>query len=97
MEESRDGLARFEMEVVAAIAEGQISPGVPASQARDLIIAMTHGLTSQHMANEPDLPVGSGRYGGLIPAAVALFEAAWEPGHRADPGEDVPTGRGDRR
>ena len=40
--------------------------------------AVTHGLTVQHMANEPHLPVGSGRYGGLIPAAVALFAAAWE-------------------
>ena len=87
MAKSREGLARFEAELAEAIVEGQIRPGVPATQARDLIIAMMHGLTSQHMANEPDLPVGSGRYGGLIPAAVALFRKAWEPGYRADPGE----------
>jgi hypothetical protein len=35
-----------------------------------------HGLTAQHLANEPHLPVGKGRYGSLIPAAVKLFQAA---------------------
>ena len=97
MAESREGLARFEAELAEAIAEGQIRPGVPASQARDLIIAMMQGLTSQHMANEPDLPVGLGRYGGLIPAAVALFRKAWEPGYRADPGEGRSVDQGDQQ
>lgn len=46
-------------------------------QVSDLGIAMMHGLTAQHMANEPHLPVGKGRYGSLIPAAVALFQTAW--------------------
>ena len=78
LKESLDLLARFELDLVEAIAVGQISPGVPLSQARDLIIAMAHGLTSQHMANEPHLPIGAGRYGGLIPAAVALFATVWE-------------------
>jgi hypothetical protein len=41
---------------------------------------MMHGLTFQLMANEPDMPVGSGRYDGLIEAAVALFDAAWGTG-----------------
>jgi len=80
LRESLDGLAGFEAALVAALDRWQISPGVPSSYARDLIIAMMHGLTSQHMANEPELPAGSGRYGSLIPTAVALFQAAWEPG-----------------
>ena len=83
-------LARFELELVEAIAAGQISPGGPVSQARDLVIAMAHGLTAQHMANEPHLPIGAGRYGGLIPAAVALFAAAWQMEQRADGGEGDP-------
>ena len=97
MAESRADLARFEAELAEAIATGQIKPRVPASQARDLIIAMMHGLTSQHMANEPDLPVGLGRYGALIPAAVALFRKAWEPGYRADPDEGASVDRGNRQ
>lgn len=59
--------------------ELQPGPGLTPQQVADLAIAMLHGLTSQHMANEPHLPVGQGRYGGLIPAAVALFEKAWSP------------------
>jgi AcrR family transcriptional regulator len=78
MAESRDGLEQFDAALVQAITTGRITPAVPPNQARDLIIAMMHGLTSQHMANEPGLPVGTGRYGGLIPAAIALFQAAWE-------------------
>ena len=27
----------------------------------------------------PELPVSSGRFGSLIPAALALFRATWEP------------------
>jgi len=67
-----------------AIEEGSIRPRVSSTQARDLIIAMSHGLTSQHVANEPQLPIGSGRYGSLIPAAVDLFRAAWEVGAATD-------------
>ncbi len=79
MEESHRLLAGSEDLLAQAIAGGELSIDIPTNQARDLIIAMIHGLTSQHMANEPDLPVGSGRYGALIPAAVALFRGAWEP------------------
>lgn len=51
--------------------------GLTPAQANDLGIAMMHGLTAQHLANEPHLPIGQGRYGSLIPAALALFQAAW--------------------
>jgi hypothetical protein len=40
---------------------------------------MIHGLTAHHMANEPELPIGSGRFGSQIPAAIALFRTKWEP------------------
>ena len=80
-EESRQGLAEFEQELAKAIESGEIAPDVTLTQARDLFTAMTHGLTSQHLANEPQMPVGSGRYGSLIPAAIALFRAAWPPPH----------------
>ena len=59
------------------VTSGAMRPPVRVEQSRDLIIAMMHGLTAQHMANEPQLPVGAGRFGALVPAAVALFEAAW--------------------
>lgn len=81
-EESRQVLAEFEQELAEAVESGEIAPDVTLTQARNLVTAMTHGLASQHLANEPQLPVGSGRYGSLIPAAIALFRAAWPPPHR---------------
>ncbi len=36
-----------------------------------------HGITAQHMANEPELPVGEGRFGSLLPAALDLLKRAW--------------------
>ncbi|GAC1324538.1 MAG: hypothetical protein NVSMB22_13440 [Chloroflexota bacterium] len=86
MAESQRLLGKVNLVLDEAIREGLIQPRVSVSQARDLIIAMSHGLTSQHMANEPDLPIGSGRYGSLIPAAVDLFRAAWDPNHAPDRG-----------
>jgi hypothetical protein len=68
-----------------AVAAGEVALDVSVAQARDLLIGMIHGLTAHHMANEPELPVGSGRFGSQIPAAVALFRAKWDP-QGADPG-----------
>ena len=56
-----------------------IAPGIPVERAYDLFLAMTNGITTQHLANEPHLPVGEGRFGGLIPDAIRLFQAAWVP------------------
>jgi AcrR family transcriptional regulator len=66
-------------------AEGMRLP-VPLSQATDLIIAVQHGLTALHIANEPHLPAGEGRFGALIPAAVELFKSAWGAGPTEDSG-----------
>lgn len=50
---------------------------LPPEQAADLIIALMHGLTALHMANEPQLPIGQGRFGSLIPAALSILVSAW--------------------
>jgi len=85
MAESAATLGGLTETLEQAIHDGSIQPHVSLTEARDLIIAMSHGLTSQHIANEPDLPLGSGRYGSLIPAAVALFRLAWEPKPESSP------------
>lgn len=46
-------------------------------QTADLFIAMMHGLTALHLANEPQLPVGAGRFGSLIPVVLSVLEKAW--------------------
>lgn len=40
----------------------------------NLVIAVAHGLTSLHVANEPQTPVDQARFGSLIPAAVSMLE-----------------------
>jgi AcrR family transcriptional regulator len=72
-------LDRLTGRIAEAIESGEIAPGLSASQARDLLIAMTHGLTSQHLANDADAPPGGGRYGGLVAPALALFRDSWTP------------------
>jgi AcrR family transcriptional regulator len=56
---------------------GKFNTELPPDQARDLVIAMMHGLTALHMANEPHLPVGQGRFGALIPVALSILDKAW--------------------
>jgi AcrR family transcriptional regulator len=51
---------------------------LPFEEARDLVIAFQHGLTELHLANNPDLPVGEGRFGKLIPQAVQIILDAWQ-------------------
>jgi AcrR family transcriptional regulator len=79
LEEAFRAPAGFEQMLTDAVAAGEIVLDVPVAQARDLLIGMIHGLTAHHMANEPDLPIGSGRFGGQIPNAIALFRAKWDP------------------
>lgn len=77
MEESSALLTSTSRFMEQAIEEGEIIPHVPAEQARDFVLALMHGLAASHMANEPDLPLGSGRFGSLIPLAMQVLEAAW--------------------
>jgi AcrR family transcriptional regulator len=70
------------------VESGEMRPGLSAEQATDFFDAVMHGLTAAHMANQPDLPAGSGRFGSLIPAAVRFFRAAW--------GTQAQEGKGER-
>lgn len=60
-----------------AIAEGTFQTALSPEVAMNLLIAMMHGITAQHLANEPHLPSGSGRFGSLIPVILDLLQKAW--------------------
>ncbi len=66
-----------EMVVLTARIKNDIHTDLPLKQMTDLLIAITHGMTALHIANEPQLPLGQGRFGGLIPAALSILETAW--------------------
>ncbi len=77
MEESRKALGVGVRLMTEAMESGQMAPGLTPAQATDFVSALMHGLTAAHMANEPHLPPGAGRFGRLIPAAVRFLRAAW--------------------
>ncbi len=56
----------------------EITADIAFEEARDLFIAFQHGLTELHLANNPELPVGQGRFGKLIPQAVQMVLDAWQ-------------------
>lgn len=74
---SFEGLNKYTDYLRDVLQSEGIDPGIPYEQARDIIIALMHGLTEQHLANDPDLPVGEGRYGGLIHQSVDVLLKAW--------------------
>jgi AcrR family transcriptional regulator len=59
------------------IDRGLVDPKGSGERAFNLLIAVMGGLAAAHMANEPHLPVGQGRFGSLVPDAASLFELAW--------------------
>jgi AcrR family transcriptional regulator len=71
---------RYAAEVVDS---GTLDPPISAEATLNLLIALMHGLTAQHLANEPHLPLGSGRFGSLIPVVIDLLRTAW--GHNRHP------------
>lgn len=62
----------------ATLRSDKLTINLPSEEALDLFIALQHGLTELHLANNPDLPVGEGRFGKLIPQAVQLILDAWQ-------------------
>lgn len=64
---------------------GALAPGMEAGQAFDLVIAVMHGLTGGHVANEPGNRDPESRFRRLVPAAIRLFQAAWSPADMAPP------------
>ncbi|MDO9087311.1 MAG: TetR/AcrR family transcriptional regulator [Anaerolineaceae bacterium] len=61
----------------------QLNTDLNEQQLSDLLIAITHGLTALHLANQPDLPSGEGRFGSLIPAVIPILGKAWQNNLRA--------------
>lgn len=60
---------------------GELDPSIPPEQARDLFIALNHGLTALHLANEPELPIGEGRFGSLMPLALKAIALVYKHGY----------------
>ncbi len=71
-------LGAAQAQFAATLQSEELGLDIPLAQALDLVIAFEHGLTELHLANNPELPVGEGRFGKLIPQAVQLILDAWQ-------------------
>ncbi len=71
-------LAEAQRQLGAALAQAGVTLPVSLEEAGDLVIAMMYGVTAMHLANNPELPVGEGRFGRLADHAVDLFVTAWQ-------------------
>lgn len=80
MAEARKLLAFSDGIVEDQRAAGEIDESIPLPQARDLFVAVMHGLTALHLANEPHLPVGQGRFGSIIPLAAKAIDLVYKKG-----------------
>lgn len=87
LEESAKLLDSGRRAVSEAISNGTFQSPLSVENTLNLVIAITHGITAQHLANEPDLPVGAGRFGSLIPVIMELLRSAWGQGHKPQIGE----------
>jgi AcrR family transcriptional regulator len=53
--------------------------GLGVDETLNLVIATMHGIAALHLANEPHLPPGEGRFGSLVPAAMSVLSLALPP------------------
>lgn len=60
------------------VAREELAIDAPLDEMLDVFIALEHGLTELHLANNPELPVGQGRFGKLAPLAVQVVLEAWK-------------------
>lgn len=77
LEISFNSVAQFTDYLKAILESEGLRPNIPYEEARDIILALNHGLTELHLANQPELPVGEGRFGALIHQAVDVLLKAW--------------------
>ncbi len=56
--------------------KAELETELSSEQIVNLVIATAHGITAMHLANEPDLPIGQGRFGSLLPVVLSLLEQA---------------------
>ena len=58
------------------IAQAENPFRLTADQLSNLILAAMHGIAALHLANEPHLPPGEGRFGSLLPVVNAVLQHA---------------------
>jgi hypothetical protein len=72
LQDLRDHLA-------ATVAAGQLHPDAASEEGIALFTAITAGVMSQQMANEPDASYEEGRFSRLMPVVLEMFYQRYKP------------------
>lgn len=92
--DSMDEMDRLTMEMyllLNRVMPAEVSdPSRYVPPAHGLYIALWQGLIALHLANDPELPVGSGRFGSLIPEAISFLKTVWGKGASSHPLPTIP-------
>jgi AcrR family transcriptional regulator len=90
-QESRELLAATTRGLTEVVEAGVIDPGMPPDRMVDILLAVRHGVVSEHLSKQNFLPPASDRFSGLIPDVIAAFRTAWAPkGHSQPSAADAP-------
>ena len=81
-EEIRTVLSGARRGLTEVIEAGVIDPGMAPEEALDLLLSMRRGIIAEHLGKEASVPLTSGRFAGLVPRALAVFQVAWAPGRQ---------------
>jgi AcrR family transcriptional regulator len=74
-----DGLADLRSYLEQSVAAGLLHPDAASDEGMALYTAMTAGVLSQQMANEPDATYESGRFTRLMPVILDMFYERYKP------------------
>lgn len=73
-------MVRLQREALgAAVAAGELGPGADSDEGVWLTSILVSGVIGQALANEPELPWGTGRFSPLLARALSLLTAAYPP------------------
>lgn len=76
---AREGLQDVRDHLQAAVDEGLLHPDAATDDALSLFTAMTAGLLTQQLANEPEASFEEGRFTRLLPDVLDLFHQRYKP------------------
>jgi AcrR family transcriptional regulator len=77
MSEAIAALEAGSRQILSFVQSAELDTALTIEQMRDIFIVLVHGITALHLANNPDQPVGTGRFGGLLPQVMEILKKAW--------------------
>jgi AcrR family transcriptional regulator len=91
-EPSKEMFQLFLDALSGAVSTGELAADAATSAGVDFLSTLVAGVISQHMANEPGTPWGTGRFAPLLPRLIELLRCAYPPPSRPTdrPGDAPP-------